>query len=180
MRHEGLNRYMKIYTYASTSRVNLSFSLAKKFMLKFAYFVDYHQCHGFSSLTEFSTSKTFNLDTKIYKDKLIFTFPKENIICEYEKITFKGTEYKIGYFLFIIDYCFEIIDIISTKSNNAFVILKEYKYIEKENLNYYVLGNESFNFQIKTLNFLGLPFNIITLKNSQKIFKFNQYRIVYN
>ena len=180
MRHEGLNRYMKIYTYASTSRINLSFSLAKKFLLKFSYFIDYHRNSGFCSLTEYSTSKHFILDTKIYKDNLIFTFPKENIVCSYEKITFKGTEYRIGYFVFISNVCYKIIDIISTKSQNAFVILKEYKFVEKENLNYYILENATDNFQIRTLNYLGLPFNIVTLKNKTKIFKFNRYRIIYN
>ena len=76
--------------------------------------------------------------------------------------------------------CYKIIDIISTKSQNAFVILKEYKFVEKENLNYYILENATDNFQIRTLNYLGLPFNIVTLKNKTKIFKFNRYRIIYN
>ena len=179
MRHEGLNKYMKMYTYASTSRINLSFSLAKKFQMMFAHFLDKYETVGPPSQVEFTNNVNFNLNKKDYKDDFDFPFPVDNISLSYNKIRFKGTEYKLGYFILILDKCYKIIDIISTNSNNFFVVLKEYLYQEKVELNYFLLGDETTNFSLKSINYLGVPFNIITLQNRKKIFKFNKYRIMY-
>ena len=179
MRHEGLNKYMKMYTYASTSRVNLSFSLAKRFQLLFSCFlIKYNEIKNVAEI-EFSKSFKYDFELKEYKESINFPFPIESIKASYKKIAFRGTEYKIDYFVLSFNTCCKIIDIISTLNNNYFVILKEYNYEEKESLNYCLLKKEKENFHIRTINFLGMPFNITTLKNKQKIFKLNKYRIMY-
>ena len=174
MRHEGLNKLMKSYTYVSFSRVNLSLSMAKKFMLMFSYFIDKNAQETETSLFTYKTSKNFRLADKIYASNIVFPFPEQNITLSYNWIIYKGTDYKIGYFLFINDKLLKIIDIISTNVN-SYVILEEFKYERKVSYNYCVIGDSENIYSTRTFACLGKPFNACTLRNNEKVFKINEY-----
>ena len=174
MRHEGLNKTMKSYTNVCSSRVNLSFSLAKKFMCIFSSFIDKHSsCQTDLSLFEYTKECKFQLTSKSYINDLETTFPLQNIRCTYKSIKFKGTDYKIGYYVLLqTSECFKIIDIIAT-TKTCYVVLEEFNFTFKENSNYYILGESLKKKSIKTFRYLRKPFNICNLNRTTKIFKTN-------
>ena len=178
MRHEGLNKYMKMYTDVSTSRVNLSLSLAKKFQIMFASFLDKYNNQVVKEIT-YSISKPFDLLSKTYNGKIDFPFNIKNVSTSYNRIEYRGTEYKINYYIYASGMACKIIDIVSTVSNNFFVILEKFDSQKEENHNYYKLGKTTNTYSLRSICYLGIPFNIITLLNRTKIFKFNEYRIEY-
>ena len=173
MRHEGLNKTMKSYTNVCSSRVNLSFSLANKFMCIFSGFIEKHSKQLELNTFEFTKEYKFGLTNKSYIDNIDIPFPHENIRCTYKSITFRGTDYKIGYYVLLQgNKCYKIIDIIATHKS-CYAVLEEFNCTYKDKSNYYILGESLKSFSVKTFLFFRKPFNICNLNKTTKIFKTN-------
>jgi len=108
---------MKSYAHSITSRKNIPLSLAKKFQYKYA-----NQILNSNPMVhnEINTNE-IHITSSNYNELIlrVLNLTSDEFIC-YSKIEFKGTTYKIGYFLtrFIEEVClYEILEIILVKAN---------------------------------------------------------------
>jgi len=170
---------MKLYAHAITSRKNICLSLAKKYQYKFAY--------NILSSNSFSDVK-INTNNKYVKDsnynQLILRalhLTSDQYIC-FSQIEFKGTLYKIGYFItnFNDEICvYEILEIIFVKENSKvqFILQIEIDFYNSHLRAYQV--NKTKNITLKTIlspeDCSGPPVNIHKLSNDILMLRLKEY-----
>jgi hypothetical protein len=156
-------------------------SLAKKYQYKYAF--------NIMNSTNNNNNKNIELDEKykiISNDieflQRIFGFPSDNLL-SYSQIEYKGTTYKIGYFLtnFVDEVCFyEILEIIIDKNNLTVIFVVNQIEIDCycPHLKSYKLNNDK-NIILKTVlnpeNCSGPPININTLINGDLVIRLKEY-----
>jgi len=95
---------MKLYAHAITSRKNIPLSLAKKFQYKYAYQI---LNSNPMIINEINTNE-IHIKSSNYNELIlrVLNLTSDQFLC-YSQIQFKGTTYKIGYFLtrFIEEVC---------------------------------------------------------------------------
>jgi hypothetical protein len=177
-KYESKHRELKMYARAITSRKNITLSLAKKCQLKFA---------------DFLLNGTKN-DDVIIADKHKINCSNHEIIADhlgdilkmyecYKQLKFKGTVYKIGYYLtkFIFELNFyEIVEIILLhRTNKIILILKQIKvdcYVE--HLKSYMVDknkSEILTTAMPIEDFNGLPININTVIDGSLMIRLKEY-----
>lgn len=114
-RYEAKHKEMKSYAHAITSRKNITLSLAKKFQYKFSYSILQSSFN-----TEIITNK-IHVNSSNYTQLILrnLNLTSDQFMC-YSQMEFKGTTYKVGYFLtnFIDELClYEILEILVIKKN---------------------------------------------------------------
>jgi len=169
---------MKLYAHAITSRKNICLSLAKKYQYKFAY-----------NILNSSLNVKINLNNKYVNDsnynQLILRalhLTSDQYIC-YSQIEFKGTLYKIGYFLtnFNDEIClYEILEIIFVKRNSRVQFIVQQIEIDFYNshLRAYQV-NKTKKIILKTIlspeDCSGPPVNINELSNGNLMLRLKKY-----
>lgn len=108
---------MKLYAHSITSRKNIPLSLAKKFQYKYAYQI---LNSNPMIINEINTNEIY-IKSSNYNELVlrVLNLTSDQFLC-YSQIQFKGTTYKIGYFLtrFIEEVClYEILEIIIVKAS---------------------------------------------------------------
>lgn len=174
MRHEAKHKELKRYCNVTNSRINLPLSVSKKCSLKFGYFMLYNKAYG-DDLTVHSIYSVEDIDKNHYSDLIPFnlddlTFSKF--------ITYKGTNYKSGYFLASPQsikectvYCIK--EIIIHEKIPYFIVVK-YNCQFNEHLVSFLLLSEPFNeYYLKPIEMFNIyqPFIVHNLSTSQKAFR---------
>lgn len=122
MRFESKNREMKLYTNVTMSRRNLSHSLAKKCSLKFAYNLMKNKNSKNNNFKIVKTKSQIDYFSEIINNDISITNMNKIVYCT--TIEFKGTIFKLNYFVFKNDMFYKIIDI-AFFENNIYLIVKE-------------------------------------------------------
>ncbi|KAF0712217.1 C2H2-type domain-containing protein, partial [Aphis craccivora] len=122
-RFEGKHKEIKMYARSITSRKNITLTLAKKFQIKFAYLL--MQPKKDDLVLNFKHKIKESQFGKLISDKYKIT---PNQYEYYNKIEYKGTNYKEGYYLtrFIYEMClFKIIEIIVISNIKIIILTKQ-------------------------------------------------------
>lgn len=177
-RFEAKHKEFKSYAQSTNSRKNITLTLAKKYQLKFAHYI-------FSSEADYLQVREKNktIDKKeIDLTKLWF---KPHIRpTEYIKIIFKGTCYKIGYFLtkFTKQLClFKIVNILVFEGDKHVVLVVDEILIEEFNSHYCSYKVDLKETVIKTnlfyniTDFSGPPINVHKIFNGQLMIRLREY-----
>jgi len=178
-RFEGKHKEMKMYARSTTSRKNITLTLANKFQLKFAHLllqptllkIISKEKHKIQTKHIELISKTLNLSPSKYS-------------C-YNYLEFNGIVFKEGYYLskFLNEIkLFKITEIIVIENNDDTVlILGEQILFEKFDPHYesFVINentNELSNFSIySTYDFSGPPINITNVANGKKMLRLKEF-----
>jgi len=178
-RFEGKHKEMKMYARSTTSRKNITLTLANKFQLKFAHLllqpkllkIISKEKHKIQTKHIELISKTWNLSLSKYS-------------C-YNYLEFNGIVFKEGYYLskFLNEIkLFKITEIIVIENNDDTVlILGEQILFEKFDPHYepFVINentNELSNFFIySTYDFSGPPINITNVANGKKMLRLKEF-----
>ncbi|CAH1736352.1 unnamed protein product [Aphis gossypii] len=177
-KYESKHRELKMYARAITSRKNITLSLAKKFQLKFADFL----LNG-TKIDDVITADKHKIDCcyhELLADHLEDTL---KIYDCYTQLKFKGTAYKIGYYLTKFTYelnLYEILEIILINATNKIVlILKQIKvdcYVE--HLKSYMVDknkSEILTTAMPISDFNGPPININTVLDGSLMIRLKEY-----
>lgn len=125
-RFEGKHKEIKMYACSTSSRKNITLTLAKKFQFKFAHYL----LHSETMLTIVNSNHTI---CSLYSKSLfgILYLSTADYKC-YSQIEYNGTLYKRGYYLtkFVDElYLFEILELIvlSNVIDKVFIVAKQVK-----------------------------------------------------
>lgn len=169
MRFESKNKEYKNYTDSTSSRKNISLSVAKKSALKFSYFIVKNkllineQNHIMKKITKIDD------DFKLY----IENYMKVNQISAMLYIEYNGTIYKKNYFIFYNNNLYQIIYILQnniTQDIFLFLLKKKSKFNSHYNCYFFEQTDEK-EYIIILIQKAGKPFVLNTLLNGEKIFK---------
>lgn len=168
MRFESKNKEYKNYTHSTSSRRNISFSVAKKAALKFSYFIIKKK----SLNSDNNVIKKF---TKINDDHKLFIEKYFNIkdISAMLYIEFNGTVYKENFYIFLNENVYKIISILHNNIfKDFFLFLFKKKCKKNDHYNcYFFEENDENEYDIISIQKVGKPFLIHTLPHGEKIFK---------
>jgi hypothetical protein len=177
-RFEGKHKELKTYARSITSRKHITLTLSKKYQIQFAFFL----------MQPIKSNLEFNFKHKINRSLY------HNIICHgfnitlkqfecYNKIEYKGINYKTGYYLtrFNSEMClFKIVEIIIIKNIQVIILAKQIKlngfhshfeaYIVDENEE--TILNPVFG---EISSFSGPPINVINSPTGIKMFRIKEY-----
>lgn len=124
MRQESKNKQVKEYSKVSFSRVNLELSLAKKCSLQFSS----HILENYSSKPYFKMIKKRNIqifEMDNFSENIIFPFNTSENVVTCIALNYKGTMFKINYFIELYSKLYTILNFIKVKED-LFLILNEY------------------------------------------------------
>lgn len=177
-RFEGKHKEIKMYARSITSRKNITLTLAKKFQIKFAYLL--MQPKKDDLVLNFKHKIKESQFGKLISDKYKIT--PNQYEC-YNKIEYKGTNYKEGYYLtrFIYEMClFKIIEIIVISNIKIIILTKQiqlngfHSHLEayEVDFNEHIILNPVFN-EINDFN--GPPINVVNTAIGKKMFRTKEY-----
>jgi len=177
-RFEGKHKEIKMYARSITSRKNITLTLAKKFQIKFAYLLMQPKKHDL--VLNFKHKIKESQFGKLISDKYKIT--PNQYEC-YNKIEYKGTNYKEGYYLtrFIYEMClFKIIEIIVISNIKIIILTKQiqlngfHSHLEayEVDFNEHIILNPVFN-EINDFN--GPPINVVNISIGKKMFRTKEY-----
>lgn len=125
-RFEGKHKEIKMYAHSTSSRKNITLTLAKQFQFKFAHYL----LRSETTLTIVNSNHNI---CSLYSESLfsILTLSRADYKC-YSQIEYKGTLYKRGYYItkFVGELClFEILELIvlSNVIDKVFIVAKQIK-----------------------------------------------------
>ena len=183
IRLESHLRDVKKYANATPSRINLPYTIGKKYSMKFALFLKKYNDSDFQFIYKSSTSKLFKIDSEPYKSNLRFSDVNLNNFMSYKQIDFKGTSYRSDNTQYVLlrnslENIYKVLDVIAQKANSTDIFLAVEQFnIDHfdEHYNAHVIGNTNKSIYIYNIEKFGMPLNIITLSNRKKVFKINKY-----
>lgn len=173
MRFESKNREMKNYTNVTSSRRNLALSVAKKFAMKFSYFILKSSLQGIHDNSNSNVSSLEFLRTKAYFKTLADKFTISQLQCAsiLEKYYFNGSMFLTDLYLFKNNRLFKILEVIKI-NEIVYLILNSYNIKFEDNLNCFLISEMvSEIFVIEITQFVSKPFQIFRLFNGTKCFK---------
>ena len=150
----------------------------KKSAMKFANFL-FTQRKGKDSIFEYSNRKLLtNFDNKMYKTSVELPYQLLNSDSyEYQKLEYKGTEYKIGYYVYLSGFLFKVIDILSTNDPEHIYLVLERFAITRSTPNYncFLVGESLERYSIDKIEACGKPFNISRILDGSYAIKINEF-----
>ena len=185
MRLESQLRDIKKCATTTNSRVNLPFSVGNRFALKFSLFIQKFNSLDFSYISRSGKSNKFNINEKSYKSTIVHSPINLNSnLTSYSFIDYKGTMFRADNTQFIfmngntnaVYKLIEIVEDFDKKENVIYLIVERYTISHFDNhYNAFVLGNSCNIFSVQNIENFGMPFNISTLHDRQKMFKVNKF-----
>ena len=176
MREEGQNRVYKTYSNVTSCKRNLAFSTAKKAQLMFADLI-FKLNERPESFFTYTTREEFIKEDAEYSQQI--NFPIDEKYYRYNHVVYKGSIYKVTYYVMLNNDLFIISDIITTKEEeekNIYLILKRVDYKNSEKCyNCYVIDKPTEDFIKKEIQYIGKPFTPFTISDGRKGFKFSKY-----
>jgi hypothetical protein len=180
MRLESKHKELTYYTHAIVSRVNLAYSAALKLSFRFSYSLLYHDLFE-------GTSVTLNGNTRVLSEKYYYNSISEDVLIKnsqnlkiVKNLKFKGTSYKIDYYLAdIVDTIsvYKIVEILLINDNLYFVLETVEVLGFDEHFTGFRVGNTLGCFQIRNVGtFAYPPFQLHSTNDGQpKIFKLKNF-----
>jgi len=178
-RFEGKHKEIKMYARSTSSRKNITLTLAKKFQFKFAHYL----LRSETTLTIVNSNHNI---CSLYSESLfsILTLSTADYKC-YSQIEYKGTLYKRGYYLtkFVEELClFEILELIvlSNVIDKVFIVAKQVK-ITGYHLHLEAYEVDSSLYVIKECvifeidDFSGPPINISQISSGKLMIRLKEY-----
>jgi hypothetical protein len=179
-RFEGKHKELKMYARSTTSRKNITLTLAKKYQFKFAYNLmkDLDKKIIFKDKHKVLTKYTDIINNKLNLTSLQYT-------C-YNELRYDGILYKVGYYL--TKHCdemslFKIFELITINNNpdNIFYIITKKILLNgfSSHLESFIVSNseEESNgcFIFKINEFSGPPINVTTVSSGQKMIRLKEF-----
>lgn len=167
------NKELKNFTISTSSRRNISLSVAKKCAFKFAYFI--LKCN---EKTEDYTIKKVIAINDAYRSDIAHHVNIENFKAALH-IDYKGTIYKENFYIFFEGMCYKIVYILLNKMDGKiFLYMSKQKSVKKNHYNCYVIELQEQALDAETkivfVENVGKPFTINTLADGRKCFKVRQ------
>ena len=185
MRLESQLRDIKKCATTVVTRRNLPFAVGNRFALKFALFLRKYNQIDFSYIIRSGKSNKFNIHEKPYKSNIISCpIDLNSNLTSHNFIDYKGTMFRADNTQFIFlngnsKDLYKLIDIVepSTQDENIIYLIVERYMISHfdDHYNAFVMGESRNIFTVQNIENFGLPFNISTLPNRQKMFKINKF-----
>lgn len=179
-RFEGKHKEMKTYARVTSSRKNITLTLAKKFQLKYSYFL---MKSPKSELIVFDKNEITINETV---QNIIFNRTNLQVVQYkmYKEIQYRGTTYKEN--LYLIQgtsqhFIFEISAVLLVIKNNKIMILAKKFLLNNLNEHYlaYEIPNEPQIYDELSINnidtFSGPPLNIIKISNGQTFVRLKEF-----
>ena len=167
IRAESKHRDIKVYTNVSQNRQNVSFSASKKLCIMYACFL-----RNFEKLAICRAEQKTKVQSSIMNDYEGF-FNFEHEVYTIKKLNFKGTDYKIGFFICKNEKLFRIEEMLLSCSVPYLKVTEFYILESDEHLNCKVVGESTNNTNIFCVEDCSLPFNLSMLTNGKTVFKCN-------